>query len=159
MLVRASGSGLGGILLRLLAAEELGDALHHHVEHRREDQGISDIIGSLEFGTKLVGSKLVVVLGHTECGAVKGACDGAQLGNLTHTLSNVMPALYSVKGSENRSSSNAAFVQKVADANVRLTVKALTDRSQVMRGLVEEGKLEIVGAMYNIATGRVTFMK
>jgi carbonic anhydrase len=118
----------------------------------------TDIIGSLEFGTALVGSKLIVVLGHTECGAVKGACDGAQLGNLTQTLSNLTPALYSVSGGGDRSSSNAAFVQKVADANVKLTVQALTDRSQVMSDLVNEGKLDIVGAMYDVATGRVTVL-
>ncbi len=118
----------------------------------------TDIIGSLEFGTKLVGSKLIVVLGHTECGAVKGACDDARLGNLTHTLSNIMPAVRTVDADGDRSSGNAAFVQKVADANVELAVSALTDRSAVLHDLVERGELKIVGAMYDIATGRVTFM-
>ena len=118
----------------------------------------TDIIGSLEFGTKLVGSKLIVVLGHTECGAVKGACDDAQLGNLTHTLSNIMPAVHAADDGGDRSSGNAAFVQKVADANVELAVSALTVRSVIMNDLVERGEIKIVGAMYDVATGRVTFL-
>ncbi len=118
----------------------------------------TDIIGSLEFTTRLAGSKLIVVLGHTECGAVKGACDNAQLGNLTATLSNLMPAVYSVTdvGGE-RNSRNAVFVQKVADANVQLSVAAITDRSGVMRELVNQGELKVVGAMYDVGPGRVTF--
>lgn len=118
----------------------------------------TDIIGSLEFTTKLAGSKLIVVLGHTECGAVKGACDNAQLGNLTATLSNLMPAVYSVTDVEGeRNSKNAGFVQKVADANVQLSVAAITDRSGVMRELVDQGQLKVVGAMHDIGTGQVTF--
>ena len=119
----------------------------------------TDIIGSSEFATRLAGAKLILVLGHTECGAVKGACDNAQLGNLTHTLSNIMPAVYSVTNVPGaRSSKNAAFVQKVAEANVRLSVKALTNRSAVLHDLVAKGKLKVAGAMHDIATGRVTFM-
>ncbi len=118
----------------------------------------TDIIGSSEFATRLAGAKLILVLGHTECGAVKGACDNAQLGNLTHTLSNIMPAVYSVSNvSGARSSKNAAFVQKVAEANVRLTVKALTDRSGVLQDLVAKGNLKVAGAMHDVATGRVAF--
>ena len=118
----------------------------------------TDIIGSLEFTTKLAGSKLIVVLGHTECGAVKGACDNAQLGNLTATLSNLMPAVYSVTDVEGeRNSKNAGFVQKVADANVQLSVAAITDRSGVLRALADQGQLKVVGAMHDISTGRVTF--
>jgi len=118
----------------------------------------TDIIGSLEFTTKLAGARLIVVLGHTGCGAVKGACDNAQLGNLTQTLSNLSPAVYSVTGVPGeRSSKNAAFVREVARQNVRLTVRALSDRSGVLRGLVGEGRLEIVGAMHDVGTGRVSF--
>jgi len=118
----------------------------------------TDIIGSIEFATQLAGSKLVVVLGHTQCGAVKGACDGAELGNLTQTLSNISPALYAVKDVKgSRNSKNGEFVQRVADENVRLTVSALTDRSAVLSGLVAEKKLKIVGAMHNVSTGKVTF--
>ncbi len=118
----------------------------------------TDIIGSMEFATKLAGSKLIVVLGHTECGAVKGACDHAQLGNLTHTLSNITPAVEAVKDVEGeRTSKNSSFVQKVADKNVHLTVQALTKRSDILNGLVEEKRLKIVGAMHNVDTGKVSF--
>jgi len=118
----------------------------------------TDIIGSIEFATKLAGAKLVVVLGHTECGAVKGACDHAQLGNLTHTLSNIAPAVYAAKDIQgDRTSKNKAFVQTVADENVRLTVKSLTNRSTVLRGLVAGNQLQLVGAMHDVGTGRVSF--
>jgi len=118
----------------------------------------TDIIGSIEFATKLSGAKLVVVLGHTECGAVKGACDNVQLGNLTQTLSNIMPAVYAVTEVRNdRTSKNKTFVQKVADENVRLTVQALTERSAVLKDLVVTNRLKVLGAMHDVATGRVTF--
>ena len=118
----------------------------------------TDIIGSIEFATQLAGSKLIVVLGHTECGAVKGACDGAQLGNLTQTLSNIAPAIYAVTDVEgSRSSKNSVFVQQVANENVRLTVAALTDRSAVLTDLVASNQLQIVGAMHDVATGQVNF--
>lgn len=119
----------------------------------------TDIIGSIEFATKLAGAKLVVVLGHTDCGAIKGACDNVQLGNLTQTLSNIMPAVYAVKDvCDDRTSKNKTFVQKVADENVRLTVQALTERSAVLKDLVVTNRLMVVGAMYEVATGRVSFL-
>lgn len=118
----------------------------------------TDIIGSLEFATKLAGARLVLVLGHTECGAIKGACDNVQLGNLTATLSNLGQAVYAATRTPgDRTSKNAAFVQEVADENVRLTVEALTERSAVLRGLVAENQLKVVGAMQDVRTGRVTF--
>jgi carbonic anhydrase len=118
----------------------------------------TDIIGSVEFATKLAGAKLVVVLGHTECGAIKGACDNAQMGNLTATLSNIAPAVYSVTDvSGERTSSNPKFVRRVADANVRLNVQALKMRSPILRGLTEQRQLGIVGAMHDVTTGRVNF--
>ena len=118
----------------------------------------TDIIGSVEFTTKLAGAKLVVVLGHSACGAVAGACDNVQLGNLTHTLSNIMPAVYSVTDVKSpRNSKNAAFVQKVAEANVRLNVEALSNRSRILRELKQQGELDIVGGMHDIATGQITF--
>ena len=118
----------------------------------------TDIIGSTEFTTKLAGARLVVVLGHSACGAVAGATDNAHLGNLTRTLSNIMPAVESVTDVQGeRNSTNAAFVQKVAEANVRLNVAALSNRSKILRELKQHGQLDIVGAMYNIANGQVTF--
>jgi carbonic anhydrase len=118
----------------------------------------ADILGSLEFATAAAGSKVVVVLGHTECGAVKGACDNVELGNLTHTLSNIMPAVYSVTDvSGPRTSANGEFVEAVAHENVDITVRNVIERSRVMRDLVAAGDLIVVGAMHNVATGVVTF--
>lgn len=118
----------------------------------------TDILGSMEFATAAAGAKLVVVLGHTECGAIKGACDHVQLGNLTSMLANIVPAVYSVDDIEGpRTSANAAFVQAVADENVEEAVEDIVEKSQVMRGLVESGRLIVIGAMHDVSTGRVTF--
>ena len=120
----------------------------------------TDILGSMEFATAAAGSKVVVVLGHTACGAVKGTADGVELGNLTHTLSNIAPAMYSVDGFEGqRNSQNGEFVHAVAEANVHHTVQNILDRSPVMKGLVDEGKLIVVGAMHDVATGEVTWFE
>lgn len=118
----------------------------------------TDLLGSLEFATAVVGAKVIVVLGHTDCGAVKGACDGVQLGSLTHTLSNLAPAIYAVQGFEgSRTSGNAEYVSAVTHANVDLNVKSIGERSRVIADLVAAGEVQIVGAMYDVATGRVTF--
>ncbi|NQV71597.1 carbonic anhydrase [bacterium] len=118
----------------------------------------TDILGSMEFATAVAGSKLIMVLGHTECGAVKGACDNVELGNLTHTLSNIAPAVYSVNVDGARNSSNKEFVDAVAHSNVELTVQNILERSSVIRDLVEQGKVKVVGAMYNVKTGEVTLV-
>lgn len=119
----------------------------------------TDILGSLEFATKVAGSKAVVVMGHTECGAVKGACDNVELGNLTPMLANIMPAVEGVTDiTENRSSKNAEFVQKVADLNVELTIDKIMSDSEILREMHENGEIAIVGAMYDVHTGKVTFM-
>ena len=119
----------------------------------------TDILGSLEFATAAAGSKVIVVLGHTECGAVKGACDGVELGNLTATLSNIAPAIYAVDDIEGpRTSANKDYVQAVAHENVEMTVRNMVERSPVMHGLVEEGKLIVIGAMHDVSTGEVMFM-
>lgn len=117
-----------------------------------------DILGSLEFATKLSGAKLIVIMGHTECGAIKGACDAAQLGLLTATLANINPAVNSVKGDYTpRSSKNTEFVQAVAEMNVELTMQKLRNRSVVLRGMLDEGAIGMVGAMYEVSTGKVVF--
>ena len=117
-----------------------------------------DILGSLEFATKLAGAKLIVVMGHTECGAVKGACDAAQLGLLTTTLANINPAVKAVQGDYTpRSSQNAKFVQAVTEMNVQLTMQTLRDRSVVLREMIDKGDIGLVGAMYDVSTGKVTF--
>ena len=117
-----------------------------------------DILGSLEFATKLAGAKLIVVMGHTECGAVKGACDAAQLGLLTATLANINPAVKAVKGDYTpRSSQNAEFVQAVTDMNVLITMQTLRDRSVVLREMIDKGEIGLVGAMYDVSSGNVIF--
>lgn len=117
-----------------------------------------DILGSMEFACKLAGAKIIVVLGHTKCGAIKGACDHAKLGNLTTLLDKIKPAIdseYTTK--ENRNSSNASFVERVADLNVKLTVKAITERSEILRDMIQNGLVSLVGGMYDVGSGIVTF--
>ena len=121
-----------------------------------------DILGSLEFACKVAGSKLVVVLGHRSCGAVKGACDGVELGNLTAMLGKLRPAVDAVTEPADpaeRTSGNGDFVQAVAECNVHQTVAAIRAQSEVLRELESAGGIAIVGAMYDIATGAVTFLE
>jgi carbonic anhydrase len=119
----------------------------------------TDILGSLEFATKVAGSKAIVVLGHTECGAVKGACDHVKLGNLTATLEHIMPAVEGVTGiTGDRNSKNKEFVQKVADLNVELTIEKIKSDSDIIREMYENGEVAIVGAMYDVHSGKVIFM-
>jgi carbonic anhydrase len=119
-----------------------------------------DILGSLEFATKLAGAKLIVILGHTECGAVRGACDNAQLGLLTATLANINPAVEAVQGDYNpRTSQNEKFVQAVTEKNVKLTMQKLRTRSVVLREMIDKGDIGLVGAMYDVSTGKVTFLE
>ncbi len=121
----------------------------------------TDILGSMEFACKLAGSKLIVILGHTKCGAVKGACDHVEMGNLTELLSKLQPSVYSEKGTpmKNRNSSNGEFVENVSAINVRRTVKNIIERSFIIEQMVENGEIGIVGAMYNIENGSVEFYK
>jgi carbonic anhydrase len=117
-----------------------------------------DILGSMEFATKVAGSKIIVVLGHTKCGAIKGACDHVEMGNLTALLSKIQPAVYDEKTeTENRSSSNGEFVEKVATINVKRTVHAIMERSSILKEMIENGEIGIVGGTHDITTGRVTF--
>lgn len=117
-----------------------------------------DIIGSLEYGSRVAGARLIVVLGHSDCGAIKGTCDGVQLGHLTGALARIKPALDAVPDDGSpRNSKNYAFVQKVADMNVRLAVKAIRDKSPVLREMADKGEIAIIGAMLDVKTGKVTF--
>jgi carbonic anhydrase len=118
-----------------------------------------DILGSLEFACAAAGAKLVIVLGHTECGAVKGACDDVVLGNLTQTLANIKPAVAAVSGYDSdRSSKNPKFVQAVADKNVVLTLERIRERSTILRCMADKGQIGLVGAMYDVHSGKVAFM-
>ena len=119
-----------------------------------------DILGSLEFACKLAGSKVIVIMGHTSCGAVKGACDGAQLGNLSQMLDKIQPAVNNISTDEGeeRNSSNISFVNRVAEENVRLTIDKVRRDSYVLREMEEDGEIIIVGAMYDVGSGNVSFM-
>jgi carbonic anhydrase len=117
-----------------------------------------DILGSMEFGCKVAGAKIIVVIGHTKCGAVKGACDHVEMGNLTALLTKIRPAVDDeTTTTNNRNSSNAVFVENVAVINVKRTVNSITERSPILKEMVEAGKISIVGGTHNIATGEVVF--
>ncbi len=117
-----------------------------------------DILGSMEFGCKVAGSKIIVVLGHTKCGAVKGACDHVEMGNLTALLSKIRPAVDDETTTiENRNSSNSVFVENVAAINVKRTVASIMQRSPILKEMIEKGEIGIVGGTHDISTGEVTF--
>ncbi|HSI91346.1 MAG TPA: carbonic anhydrase family protein [Adhaeribacter sp.] len=116
-----------------------------------------DILGSMEFATKLAGAKLVVVLGHTNCGAVKGACDGAKLGHLTGLLNKIKPSVDAIKYDGERSSKNMEFVEKVAEENVHRMTDYVRERSEILDEMINNGQVGIIGGMYNVETGIVDF--
>ncbi|TBR38831.1 MULTISPECIES: carbonic anhydrase family protein [Dyella] len=116
-----------------------------------------DLLGSLEFACALAGAKVVFVMGHTACGAITGAIDHAQLGNLTGLLEKIKPAVQATKYDGERTSKNDAFVDAVARTNVELTIDAIRKRSDVLAGLEREGKIKIVGGMYHLVGGLVEF--
>jgi carbonic anhydrase len=117
-----------------------------------------DILGSMEFACKVAGSKIIVVLGHTKCGAVKGACDHVEMGNLTALLTKIRPAVDDeTTTKENRNSTNPAFVENVATINVKRTVKSIMERSPILKEMVESGEVGIVGGTHDLATGVVSF--
>ena len=117
-----------------------------------------DILGSMEFGCKAAGAKIIVVLGHTKCGAIKGACDHVEMGNLTGLLSKIQPAVDDEKTeTENRSSANSEFVEKVSKINVKRTVQEVMKRSPILKEMIDAGSLGIVGGTHDISTGEVTF--
>ena len=117
-----------------------------------------DILGSMEFGCKVAGAKIIVILGHTKCGAVRGACDHVEMGNLTALLSKIQPAVHDEKTvTENRNSGNNVFVEKVAIINVKRTVHAIMERSPILKEMIENGDIGIVGGTHDITTGEVNF--
>ncbi len=117
-----------------------------------------DVLGSMEFACKVAGTKMIVVLGHTKCGAVKGACDNIQMGNLTALLAKLQLAVkQETLTLSNRNSSNSEFVENVADINVHLAVKEIIGRSPILGEMIESGDVGICGAMYNVETGLVDF--
>ena len=119
-----------------------------------------DILGSMEFGCKVAGAKIIVVLGHTKCGAVKGACDNVELGNLTSLISKIKPAVdQETVTSNNRTSSNASFVENVAELNVSLSVKNILLKSPIIAEMVKNDQIGIVGGVHDISTGEVKFFE
>ena len=117
-----------------------------------------DILGSMEFACKISGAKLIAVIGHSNCGAIKGAIDDAQLGNLTGLLAKIKPAVDAVPADvQPRTSKNHEFVDQVGEANVRLAMQQIRERSPVLKKMIDQGKIELVGGMYDLATGEVHF--
>ena len=117
-----------------------------------------DILGSLEFACKVSGAKLIAIIGHSNCGALKGAVDGVDLGNLTGLLAKIQPAIGQVPADvQPRTSKNHEFVDKVSEANVRLVMQQIRERSPVLREMIDQGHIGLVGGMYDLATGEVHF--
>jgi carbonic anhydrase len=117
-----------------------------------------DILGSMEFSTKIAGTKVLVVLGHTNCGAIIGACNHVEMGNLTTLLNKIKPAILSEKETtENRNGSNATFVKNVAELNVHLTIERIRNESSIITELEQQGLIKIVGGLYDVETGKVEF--
>ena len=134
----------------------LGDLFNARIAGNIADE---DQVGSIEFACKVAGAKLIVVMGHTSCGAIKGACDNVQLGNLTGLLNKMKPAVAAVQNVPGeRNSKNMAFVEAVSEANVRLMVDRIRELSPILRDMEKEGKIQVVGCMYNLDTGRVEFL-
>lgn len=120
----------------------------------------TDIIGSLEFACKIAGSKLIVVLGHTSCGAIKGACDHVEMGSLTELLSKIQPAVYEetqTVDAGNRNSRNASFVENVTNLNIKRSVRSIVNRSYILEQMIEKGEIAIIGAKHHLDTGMVDF--
>ena len=116
-----------------------------------------DILGSLEYAAKVAGSRLIVVLGHTSCGAIKGACDDVKMGNLTTLLEKFKPAVAAASTPGEHNSHNHAFVDEVTELNVKQVVQKIRDQSPILKAMEDEGKIRIVGALYNTSNGKVNW--
>lgn len=117
-----------------------------------------DIVGSMEFACKLAGAKVIVVLGHTKCGAITGACDGVQMGNLTKLLGKIEEAIaLETETTSDRNSGNAAFVERVAELNVLLVKRQIVARSPLLAEMITHSEIALIGGMYDVDSGAVTF--
>ena len=134
----------------------LGDIFNIRIAGNIADD---DVIGSMEYGSKVVGTKLILVMGHTDCGAVKGAIDNVRLGNLTGLLEKIKPAVDAVKTDGVRNSGDKVFVEMVTKKNVLMTMKYIRENSPVLKELEDKGELKITGALYNTSTGEVEFFE
>jgi carbonic anhydrase len=117
-----------------------------------------DILGSMEFGCKVAGSKVILVLGHEHCGAVKAAIDDVKLGNITEMLTKIKPAVERVAYDGERTSSNPSFVHQVCEQNVRKTINDIRSQSSILKEMEDEGHIKIVGGVYDMDTGAVDFL-
>jgi carbonic anhydrase len=137
--------------------QNIGDIFVGRVAGNVENE---DQLGSMEFATRVAGAKLVMVLGHSHCGAIKGACDDVKLGNLTLLLEKIKPAVKAVEGfkTSERTSSNAEFVARVVEENVRQTVTDIRQQSEILNELESDGKIMIVGAVYDLESGEVALL-
>ena len=137
--------------------QAIGDVFVARVAGNFENE---DILGSLEYSCAVAGSKLVLVLGHESCGAVKAACDDVKLGNITHLLSNIMPAVKkSAKEIEgDTTSANPKFVAKTVENNVLLTIDRIREKSEILADLESSNSIKIVGGVYSLQTGKVTML-
>tara|TARA_R110002073_G_scaffold41030_6_gene116331 strand:- start:56 stop:691 length:636 start_codon:yes stop_codon:yes gene_type:complete len=143
--------------VELIFDQTIGDVFVARVAGNFEN---TDILGSMEYSCKVAGSKLVFVLGHESCGAIKAACDHVELGNITALLENIKPAVKlsetQIKGKHN--SSNNEFVEKTIENNVRLTIQRIRERSPILNKMEENGEIKIVGGVYHISSGKVTML-
>ena len=139
----------------LIFDEGLGDVFNARIAGNFVN---TDILGSMEFACKVAGSKLILIVGHSKCSAIKGACDNVQLGNLTHVIDEIKPAVDNVKNIDGeRNSHNDAFVQAVAEENIKLAIKEIREKSSILNEMEKKGEIMIVGSMYNLETGKVDF--
>ena len=116
-----------------------------------------DILGSMEFACRVAGAKLIVVLGHTRCGAIKGACDHVEMGHLTGLLNKISPALHTVTGTGASHADGSEFVERVSEENMRHQLRAVVARSPILAQMLEAGEIGLVGGIYAVETGEVTF--
>ncbi len=134
----------------------LGDIFNIRIAGNIADD---DILGSMEYASKVAGSKLILVMGHTDCGAIKGAIDDVKLGNLTKLLEKIKPAIDAVETGEERNSSNKAFVDLVTKENVLRAIQLIRDKSPILKEMEDKGELKITGGIYNTSTGEVEFFE
>jgi carbonic anhydrase len=118
-----------------------------------------DLLGSMEFGCKVAGSKLILVMGHEHCGAIKAAIDDVKLGNITAMLSKIQPSVDKVQYEGDRTSKNEEFVAKVCESNVIHTIEEIRAKSPILKEMEENGEIKIVGAVYDMDTGIVNFLE
>ena len=143
--------------IEIVLDQGIGDIFSARVAGNALD---GDILGSMEFACKVSGAKLIAIIGHSNCGAIKGAVDNVELGNLTELLAKIQPAIGMVPADvQPRNSKNKEFVNEVAEANVRLVMKEIRERSPILKEMLDQGQIGLVGGMYDLSTGEVHFFK